>query len=79
MKSCEHYPEVEVHIHLGIHRQVNASLHTFLCLNASFSTNDEVTREQRQRNAKYFFRTLLNLYKFYAKLIYLNINQQNIS
>ena len=43
-----------------------ASLHKFLCLNASFfSTNDEVTREQRQqltqqRNAKYIFGTLLN-------------------
>ena len=30
----------------------------------------------RQRNAKYFFGTLLNTYKFHAQLIYLDIYQQ---
>ena len=34
----------------GAHISLNASLHKFLCLNPSFfSTNDEVTREQRQQ------------------------------
>ena len=53
---------------------LHASLHKFLCLNPSFfSVNNKVRENKsssslRLRNAKYFFGTLLKLYKLHAQL-----------